>query len=128
MRTELIHKVVLGVCAEVMFCHFPLSAIIRENVTDQVEVFGVLTPCCVVVGYHRFHPEDRGSMDLRNVGIPPQHYTVSQHRRPRLETPPPWRFEFGPTFARIMLGPNVTNFDAESKFRWDFSKLLAPVI
>jgi hypothetical protein len=31
-------------------------------------------------------PEDGGSMDLRNVGIPPQPYTASQPRRPRLET------------------------------------------
>jgi hypothetical protein len=30
------------------------------------------------------HPEDGASMDLRNVGILPQHYTVSQPRRPRL--------------------------------------------
>jgi len=28
-------------------------------------------------------PEDRGSMVLWNVGIPPQHYTASQPRRPR---------------------------------------------
>jgi hypothetical protein len=31
------------------------------------------------------HPEDEGSMDIRNVGILPQHYTASQSRR-RLET------------------------------------------
>jgi len=36
------------------------------------------------------HPEDRGSMDRRNVGILPQHYTASQTRRPRLESSP-WR-------------------------------------
>jgi hypothetical protein len=35
------------------------------------------------------HPEDGGCMDLRNVGILPQHYTASQTRRPRLETSPP---------------------------------------
>jgi hypothetical protein len=33
-----------------------------------------------------FHHEDGGSMDLRNVGILPQHYTASEPRRPRLET------------------------------------------
>jgi hypothetical protein len=39
----------------------------------QVEVFWVFTPCRFVVGYN----EDGGSMDLRNVGILPQHYTAS---------------------------------------------------
>jgi len=38
----------------------------------QVEVFWVVTPCSIVVGYRRF------SINLRNVGILPQHYTVSQ--------------------------------------------------
>jgi len=39
------------------------------------------------------HPEDGGSMDLWNVGILPQHYTVSQLRRPRLERSPPWKLQ-----------------------------------
>jgi hypothetical protein len=63
----------------------------------QVEVFRVLTPCSIVVGYHRFgspfcwlHPEDGGNMDLRNVGIVPQHY-MAQLRRLRLEYSPPWK-------------------------------------
>jgi hypothetical protein len=30
----------------------------------------------------RFHSEDGGSMVLRNVGIAPQHYTLSQSRTP----------------------------------------------
>jgi hypothetical protein len=35
-----------------------------------------------VAGYQRsLDPEDEGSMDLRNVGILPQHYTASQRRR-----------------------------------------------
>jgi hypothetical protein len=38
-----------------------------------------------LVSYHNItwlrNPEDGGSMDLRNVGILPQHYTVSQPRR-----------------------------------------------
>jgi hypothetical protein len=38
-----------------------------------VEVFWLVTPCSVVVG--------GGIMDLRNVGILPQHYTASQTRR-----------------------------------------------
>jgi hypothetical protein len=50
----------------------------------QVTVFWVVTSCSLVVGYQRFeetrclqfNPEgDGGSMDLRNVGILPQHYT-----------------------------------------------------
>jgi len=43
-----------------------------------------------VVGYH-LHPEDGGSMVLRNVGILPWHYTASHPRRPRLESSPPRR-------------------------------------
>jgi hypothetical protein len=38
----------------------------------QVEVFWV------------FDPEDEGSMDLRNVGILPQHYKALQPGRPTL--------------------------------------------
>jgi hypothetical protein len=44
-----------------------------------------------LVSYHnttwRHNPEDGGSMDLRNVGILPQHYTASQHRRWRQHGP-----------------------------------------
>jgi len=44
------------------------------------------------VSYHnttrRHNPEDGGSMDLWNVGILPQHNTVPQPKRPRLETSP----------------------------------------
>jgi len=36
-----------------------------------------------------FRPEDGGSMDLRNVGILPQHYTASQPQRPRIKFYPP---------------------------------------
>jgi len=32
----------------------------------------------------QLHHEDEGNMDLRNVGILPQHYTSSQRRKPRL--------------------------------------------
>jgi len=35
------------------------------------------------------HPEDGGSMDLRNVVILSQYYTASQPRRLRLEYSPP---------------------------------------
>jgi hypothetical protein len=40
---------------------------------------------------HTLHPEDGGSMHLRNVGILPQHHTASQPRRPLLKTSPPWK-------------------------------------
>jgi hypothetical protein len=46
-----------------------------------------------LVSYHistyNYIPEDGVSMDLRNVGILPHHYTVSQPRRPRIESSPP---------------------------------------
>jgi hypothetical protein len=45
-----------------------------------VEFSWVVMSCSVVVGYHHFRDEDRGSMDLRNVGILSQHYMVSQPR------------------------------------------------
>jgi len=53
----------------------------------QVEVVWVVTPCSVVVGYRccLHHPEDGGTMDLRNVGIISQHYTALQSRTPRHE-------------------------------------------
>jgi hypothetical protein len=47
----------------------------------QVEVFCAVTPCSVVVGYQHFG----GSKVFRNVSILPQLYTVSQHKKPRLD-------------------------------------------
>jgi hypothetical protein len=52
----------------------------------RFEVFWVATPYTVVIGYQRFggtyclhpHPEERGTVDLRNIGILPQHCTESQ--------------------------------------------------
>jgi hypothetical protein len=38
----------------------------------HVEVFWVVTPCSVVVGYQRFRAPE-GSTDLRNVGNPTHH-------------------------------------------------------
>jgi len=49
----------------------------------RVEVFCVVTPCSVAVEY--FTLKLRGSMDLWNVCILPQHYTVSQPPRPQLK-------------------------------------------
>jgi len=50
----------------------------------QVEAFCVPMPRSVVVGYRciggPLPSEDGGSMNLKNIGILPQHYTVSQLR------------------------------------------------
>jgi hypothetical protein len=50
-----------------------------------------------LISYHnptrRHNPEDGGSMDLWNVDILPQHYTMSQPRRPRLESSSPWKLQ-----------------------------------
>jgi hypothetical protein len=58
---------------------FEVSAAVRI----QVEVFWVVTPYSIVVGYQRFggpccfplHPDDGGSMDLRNFGILPRRHS-----------------------------------------------------
>jgi hypothetical protein len=42
----------------------------------------------VVATKYILHPEEGGSMDLRNVGILPQYYTASQPRRWRQHGPP----------------------------------------
>jgi hypothetical protein len=47
----------------------------------QIVVLYVMTPCSDVVGYH---PEDGGTMVLRN-GDMLHHYKVSQHRKPKPE-------------------------------------------
>jgi len=43
----------------------------------KVKVFWVVTPCNVVVGYHRFrgpcYPENGDNMDPWSIGILPQH-------------------------------------------------------
>jgi hypothetical protein len=72
----------------------------------QVEIFWIVMPCNIVVGYQCFRDqsclpslgwsemkwsEDGGSMDLWSVGILPQHYTASQLRRPRFESSLPWK-------------------------------------
>jgi len=55
----------------------------------HVEIFWVVTACNDMVWYQRFRGpssgEMEGRMDLWNVGILPQHYTASQHRRTRGE-------------------------------------------
>jgi len=52
--------------------------------SGDVEVFWAVTLCSALVGDH-IQGEEGGSMDLWNVGILPQHYTVSQPRRHPLE-------------------------------------------
>jgi hypothetical protein len=48
------------------------------------ETFGY-TLLCPLPQYQSLHPEDGGSMTVRNVGITPHHYTASEPRRPRHE-------------------------------------------
>jgi hypothetical protein len=54
---------------------------IRAAVKIQFEIFCSVTPYKISM----FLPEDGGSIDLRNVGILLQHYTMSQPWRTRLE-------------------------------------------
>jgi len=42
----------------------------------QVEVFWIVTPCSSAV---RYHPEDGGSTDVRNVGILPHNGVTTQN-------------------------------------------------
>jgi hypothetical protein len=62
---------------------------VYKTVKIQVEILWGVTPCIVVVGYPslicKIKPVYRLSKELRNVGILPQHYTVSQPRRTQLE-------------------------------------------
>jgi len=50
---------------------------------NEVEVFWVVTPCCVVAGYQCFK-------DPRCLHLQGEHYTASQPRTTRLRTSPPW--------------------------------------
>jgi hypothetical protein len=45
----------------------------------------------------------RGSMDLRNVGILPQHYTAPRARRPRLESSPSWKSQISQQKQSLLL-------------------------
>jgi hypothetical protein len=57
------------------------TAIKNSNITQvKKNCPATVGPCCL-----HSHPEDGRSMTLRNVGIPSQHYTASQPRRPRPE-------------------------------------------
>jgi len=63
------------------------------EVEIQVYVFGVVTPCSVVAGYHCFggpcclhlHPDNGGSKVLRNFSILSHNYMASQPRGPQLQ-------------------------------------------
>jgi hypothetical protein len=76
-------KTILVLDSSTHFATFEVLTVVKI----QVEVFWVVTPCGVAVGHvvaPILTPEDGSKMVLRNVGILPQHYTVSQHRRARL--------------------------------------------
>jgi hypothetical protein len=68
------------------------------NVSLQVEVLWVVTPCSDVVGYQPLGgglwlhaPGDGVSTVLRNVGILPHHYTASQPRKTSTLCSSPWK-------------------------------------
>jgi len=58
---------------------------ITLQVTATFEIFWLVTPCCVAIGYHSFgrpcclHPDDGGNMDFRSFGILSHHYTRRRH-------------------------------------------------
>jgi hypothetical protein len=58
---------------------------IEAEVFWVVALFGVVVGCQHSGGPCCFHHEDGGSMNLQNNGILPQHYMMSQPRRPQLE-------------------------------------------
>jgi hypothetical protein len=58
----------------------------------DTNVSEVLAASTFRIKYHQsLHPEGGSSKYLRNISILPQYYTVSQPRRPRLESSPPWK-------------------------------------
>jgi len=59
------------------------------NLIAQVDISGVW--CC-----------GPGSMDLWNFGILPQHYTVSQLRRHRNKSSPPWKPHISQTWIWLI--------------------------
>jgi hypothetical protein len=64
------------VCSLVVLLSYLVRDFVLTGVKIQVSVLWVVTPCNDVEGYHRFgsvHPEDGGSIDLRNVGTLPHH-------------------------------------------------------
>jgi hypothetical protein len=79
-------------------CH---KKCITKNISVLHTVYKLrsgLTPHNVVVGYQCFRSScclhsqgSGGSMNLWDVGIVPQCYTVSQPRRPQLESSLPWK-------------------------------------
>jgi hypothetical protein len=53
--------------------------------------------------FQPLYPEDKGSMDLRNFGILPQHYTASHTRRHPLEMGQRrYNFKVSTTFKNIV--------------------------
>jgi hypothetical protein len=76
----------------------------------------VVTTCSDVIGYQHFggprclhlQGENGGNKALRNSGILPHHYTVSQPRRPRSYSSPPWKLHIShvpPPSSSFMQSP-----------------------
>jgi len=70
-----------------------IKTLVTTEIKFQVVIFGVPMLCSVAAGYQRFgepfclHLQcEVIGMDLWNFGTLPHHCTVSQLRRPRLET------------------------------------------
>jgi hypothetical protein len=72
-----------------------LHGVTTQKISTWIFILKMEAACTseTLVSYHHLnlHTEDGGGMDLRNVGILLQHYTVSQPRRSRLESSP-WRW------------------------------------
>jgi hypothetical protein len=65
----------------------------------------VATPYGFVVGYHRFVEPSWFNLECEGPpkrGILPQHYTVSQPRRPRLESSPPWKLQISQHLSLLL--------------------------
>jgi hypothetical protein len=96
---------------KILLAWSPAAYIIRTNINATEKVEWSAT--------YWIHPEDGGSKLLRNVGILPQHHTMSEPRRQRLECkrndtqdlhyqPPvtaPWRYMSYPRRQRLESSP-----------------------
>jgi len=84
----------LSTTRDLLFITFPITYHIR-GLSSHFRTSGSVTSarkhfyCYETIA--EFHPEDGGSKVVRNIGILPLQYTVSQSRTPRLEFLPPWK-------------------------------------
>jgi hypothetical protein len=95
--------------------------------------FCVVTSCSVVVGYQCLrgpcclqHPEDGGSMDLQNTGVPSQHYMASQTIRPQLETSPLWKPQNSYSYVSFMYRIYCSCGNITLTFLWDVAVVCIP--